>query len=236
MTKVAHFMLAVILLATGLIAMPHPAKAQELSSGCMEVNNYSGGIFGGIFISNMIYDFYAGERIVVTASSIEGGSATKTMIIFHLGDGVSLSKSFPGSIEYVIPADMAEVPYMSWRTDDGTVAQWHASCTGAGQEPSTEPSKPAMVPGCDAFLPLSETSVVGTFVADAPVYWTPGLLTNPLVTIPAGKTAWVLGQDESGMYNKIIWACSLIWVPKSAMGPTPDNVWQNRPLSSDIVR
>lgn len=94
----------------------------------------------------------------------------------------------------------------------------------------------AALPGCDVLLPIPSTAVVGSFVADAPVYWQPGDLTNPLVTISAGNTAWVLGQDASGQYYKIIWVCDLVWVPKATMGPNYDAVWNGKPLPTDIVQ
>ena len=84
-------------------------------------------------------------------------------------------------------------------------------------------------------MALPEGSAVGQFVANALTYWRPGDLTNPLVTIPAGKTAWVLGMDETGQYYKIIWACNYLWVPISTMGPNPDQVWNNTPLPTGIV-
>ncbi len=94
----------------------------------------------------------------------------------------------------------------------------------------------AALPGCDVLMPIPSTAVVGSFVADAPVYWKPGDLTHPLVTIPAGKTAWVLGQDASGQYYKIVWVCDLVWVPKATMGPNYDAVWNGKPLPTEIVQ
>ncbi len=94
----------------------------------------------------------------------------------------------------------------------------------------------AVLPGCDVLLPIPATAVGGAFVADAPVYWKPGELTSPLVTIPAGNTAWVLGQDASGQYYKIIWVCDLVWVPKATMGPNYDAVWNGAPLPTGVVQ
>ena len=93
----------------------------------------------------------------------------------------------------------------------------------------------AALPGCDVLMPIPATAVGGTFVADAPVYWKPGELTSPLVTIPAGKTAWVLGQDASGQYYKIVWVCDLVWVPKATLGPNYDAVWNGAPLPTEVV-
>ncbi len=97
----------------------------------------------------------------------------------------------------------------------------------------TEPVAEAL-PGPD-MLPIPATAVGGTFVADAPVYWKPGELTNPLVTIKAGNTARVIGQDASGQYYKIIWVCDLVWVPKATMGPNYDAVWNGKPLPTEVV-
>lgn len=97
------------------------------------------------------------------------------------------------------------------------------------------PAETAALPGCDVLMPIPATAVGGTFVADAPVYWKPGELTSPLVTIPAGKTAWVLGQDASGQYYKIVWVCDLVWVPKATLGPNYDAVWNGAPLPTGVV-
>ncbi len=100
---------------------------------------------------------------------------------------------------------------------------------------SVEPVKPVPVPGCDVLLPIPKTAVGGTFVADAPVYWSPGKLTNPLVTIKAGNSARVIGLDASGQYYKIIWVCGYVWVPKATMGPNYDAVWNGAPLPVGVV-
>jgi hypothetical protein len=89
--------------------------------------------------------------------------------------------------------------------------------------------------GCDVLLPIPATAVGGTFVADAPVYWAPGKLTSPLVTIPAGNSARVLGLDSTGEYYKIIWVCDFVWVPKATLGPNYDAVWNGAPLPTAVV-
>jgi len=96
-------------------------------------------------------------------------------------------------------------------------------------------SGPIPIAGCDVLLPIPATAVGGAFVADAPVYWKPGELTNPLVTIKAGNTARVIGQDASGQYYKIIWVCDFVWVPKATMGPNYDAVWNGAPLPTNVV-
>ena len=92
-------------------------------------------------------------------------------------------------------------------------------------QPAAEP-----VAGCDAFVDIPATAVGGAFVADAPIYWAPGQLTAPALTITAGNNARVLGVDASGAYYKIIWQCHQVWVPVTAMGPNYDAVWNGAPL------
>ncbi len=88
----------------------------------------------------------------------------------------------------------------------------------------------ASIPGCDQFMPITASSVVGTFVWDAPLYWAPGELVAPYTTIPAGNTAWVLGTDATGAYYKIVWVCDVLYVPRGTMGPNFDAVWGGRAL------
>lgn len=89
--------------------------------------------------------------------------------------------------------------------------------------------------GCQAMMDMPSTAVVGAFVAETRAYWTPGALIEPEVVFEAGKTAWVLGVDETGEYYKIVWGCSYLWVPVSSMGPNYDEVWNGTPLPTDVV-
>jgi len=91
------------------------------------------------------------------------------------------------------------------------------------------------VAGCDLMMPVPATAVGGAFVADALVYWAPGKLTDPVLTIPAGSTARVIGVDASGDYYKIVWSCDFLWVPVETVGPNYDNVWNGKPLPTDVV-
>lgn len=124
---------------------------------------------------------------------------------------------------YNLPNYAGGVSYVSTMTWD---------CT-TGLE--VAPPAPVTVPGCDVRLAIPAGSVVGAFVADAPAYSAPGVLVTPAVTFATGKTAWVLGQDASGQYYKIAWACSYLWVPKASMGPNFDKVWNGTPLPTGVV-
>jgi hypothetical protein len=93
---------------------------------------------------------------------------------------------------------------------------------------------PCASPGCDQLIPM-DGAVMGLFTADAPVYSVPGLLVTPPVTIQAGKTLWVFGQDASEQYYSVLLVCTFLWVPKSTVGPDPEPLWHNTPLPTRIV-
>ncbi|MBN1963478.1 MAG: hypothetical protein JW910_02455 [Anaerolineae bacterium] len=116
-----------------------------------------------------------------------------------------------------------------------TVAYWLISTNCGTGAVSVQNMLLASAAGCDSFVNLPATAVGGAFVADAPTYWTPGELTDPLVTLEAGKTAWVLGLDATGSYYKILWQCVFLWVPAHTMGPNYDAVWNGTPLPTGVV-
>lgn len=94
----------------------------------------------------------------------------------------------------------------------------------------------APVAGCPVLVALPKQSVVGSFVTWADFYYKPGLLTSPVIGVPAGKTAWVAGLDESGEYYKVLWNCTWVWVEKDTMGPNYDKVWNGAPLPTTVVK
>ena len=93
----------------------------------------------------------------------------------------------------------------------------------------------AAVAGCDSNVPLTASSVVGTFTQTTPVYWQPSADSASNVVLEAGKSYWVLGVDASGGYYRIVIGCSLVWVPVGAIGPNYDDVWGGRPLPTNVV-
>ncbi len=162
-------------------------------------------------------------------------AATPIDIDFVINGSTEASGLYPGTVVYVVPADRADVTYfrVSVYGTAGAAATFNVECAPA-PDPDLEPELVAL-PGCDALLPIPSTAVGGTFVADAPVYWSPGKPTNPLVTIKAGNSARVIGLDASGQYYKIIWVCGYVWVPKATLGPNYDAVWNGAPLPVGVV-
>lgn len=84
-------------------------------------------------------------------------------------------------------------------------------------------------------IPPLDNAVVGKFISGSAIYWEPGKLTSPVITIGVGESAWVYGVDATGEYYKIAWSCQTRWVAVDTMGPNYDSVWQGRPLPTDIV-
>jgi hypothetical protein len=93
----------------------------------------------------------------------------------------------------------------------------------------------APVPGCDLGMTLTANAAVGAFVADTDVFWGPDTDATTGITMPAGKTAWVLGMDASGGFYKFVWSCTYLWAPVGALGPNFDDVWNGTPLPATVV-
>jgi hypothetical protein len=92
-----------------------------------------------------------------------------------------------------------------------------------------------VVPGCDTLVNIPSTAVGGMFVANAVVYWEPGKLASPMVTIPAGSTYLVAGQDLTGQFRRVLLACQWIWVETGTVGPNPQAPWNGAPLPTAVV-
>ncbi|MCZ7539395.1 MAG: hypothetical protein M5U29_05680 [Anaerolineae bacterium] len=90
------------------------------------------------------------------------------------------------------------------------------------------------VPGPD-MVPIPETAVVGSVLADTPAYYAPQADAQTGITIAAGKTLWVYGVDASGTFYKVMLSGQFFWLPTSVMGPNYDEVWQGSPLPPDVV-
>ena len=90
-------------------------------------------------------------------------------------------------------------------------------------------------PGCTEFIPLPDDAVVGHFNWNSEIYWEPGHMAVPPIIIDAGKTYYVVGQDVSETYYKVLIACSWAWVRKDTVGPNYDEVWNGAPLPTTIV-
>lgn len=161
-------------------------------------------------------------RYLIGDPILEGAAGIGIYVEDALGPAAVTTYDSNGS--YAVPAVIGDA--CADANDTG------ASFLGASAAPG---DTDAAVAGCDVQMPRTPDAAIGTFVANADTYWSPGNLTDPLVTLPAGKSAWVLGLDANGEFYKIIWSCQLLWVEAGTIGPNFDAVWQGHPLPTTVV-
>lgn len=90
-------------------------------------------------------------------------------------------------------------------------------------------------PGCDLMMPVPADAANGLFIADAPLLWGPGDGKSTGLTVEAGKTYLVTGQDATGHYRQIMLGCNLLWVPAGAVVPNPESPWNGTALPGSVV-
>ena len=90
-------------------------------------------------------------------------------------------------------------------------------------------------PGPEINVPIPASAVVGRVVQSTLVYWAPRPNALVPMVLPEGKTVWVLGLDDSGRYYKVAWVDVYLWVPREALGPNTDALWQGAPLPTAVV-
>jgi hypothetical protein len=110
---------------------------------------------------------------------------------------------------------------------------WTGECPGLPTY--SNPALQTPLPGPD-MVPIPATAVVGSFVSTTPIYFAPQLDAGTDIVMEAGKTAWVYGVDTSGAFYRVMLSGKFFWVPVSTMGPNYDDVWQGRPLPTEVVQ
>lgn len=108
---------------------------------------------------------------------------------------------------------------LEWSPDGGT--NWFLSVF-------SPPALSCSATGCAANVVLPSTAVGGAITDNAVVYGSPGVMTDTVLEI--GKTFWMDGVDESGMYRKVLISCDWVWVEVAKTGPNYDEVWNGAAL------
>ncbi len=85
----------------------------------------------------------------------------------------------------------------------------------------------------NACIALTPDAVVGDMPFSTQAYYAPGKAANGVVLNPG--TYWVLGEDESGEYYKIVLSCQYLWVPVNSMQPSFQAPWSGQPLPMTVV-
>jgi hypothetical protein len=87
--------------------------------------------------------------------------------------------------------------------------------------------------GAGECLPIPDGSVVGDMPNGVQAFYAPDKIA-PDVFINPG-TYWVLGEDESEQFYKILLACQYLWVPVETMQPSFQSPWSGQPLPTQVV-
>ncbi|MFN8528465.1 MAG: hypothetical protein U0670_07630 [Anaerolineae bacterium] len=82
-------------------------------------------------------------------------------------------------------------------------------------------------------LAIPAGSVVGALPNATQAYYAPGQAANGVI-INAG-TYWVIGQDESHQFYKILLGCQFLWVPVNSMEPSHQAPWTGQALPTTVV-
>jgi hypothetical protein len=191
------------------------------------------------------FSFRAGES---GSPALSGPTLSGPNVLVEVVDGQG---TLLGTKEYSVPytgglyhgtIGYSQTPVESVTFELYAYPQVSPGMTGASQLPArlyladtvTIPD-PCASPGCDQLIPM-DGAVMGLFRADAPAYSVPGQLVMPPVTIQAGKTLYVFGQDASEQYYQVLLVCTFLWVPKNTLAPDPEPLWHSTPLPTTIVQ
>jgi len=86
-----------------------------------------------------------------------------------------------------------------------------------------------------ACLPLTDVAVVGSMPLDTQAFYAPGQGQEAAGVVINAGTYWVLGQDESHKFYKILLACQYLWVPTNSMQPSFQSPWQGQALPTEVT-
>ncbi len=134
----------------------------------------------------------------------------------------------PHVISYTLTEDSSEIfVLMEWEYYGDPANSYTVTASGC---------EDTSVAGCDALISIPSQAVMGLFTSDATVYWAPETGAATELTITAGKTYRVTGQDATGQFRQIILECQFVWVPFNTVGPDPEPLWGSAPLPTTVVK
>lgn len=190
--------------------------------------------------TGVVGDAYCVGPDLYVMVTVDAGRAHLEFRVNGDGPGLPTASQGPGAGDYTFiiagPGTWTNLGFEVPGDDSGTWGRpgdWSISpteITCSGESAEVDP-----VPGCDMSILLPADAVVGRFNANTEAYFAPGMPTNPPTVIEVGKTYYVIGQDATESYYKVVVSCSLVWVPKSSVGSNYDAVWHGAPLPVTVV-
>ena len=145
-----------------------------------------------------------------------------TIALFDIGDPGSLDENTVAGFNFAISGKLLAQDAI----DPATVAT-DGSCAGL-------PLQATYWFGAqDNCLVLPAGSVVGDAPFETQAYYAPGEVSPGVILNPG--TYWVIGEDESGAYYKIMLSCQYLWVPVESMQPSFQSPWNGQPLPTRVV-
>jgi hypothetical protein len=82
-------------------------------------------------------------------------------------------------------------------------------------------------------ISIPEGSVMGQIVSAAQAYYEPGNASPGVILNPG--TYWVIGQDSTESYYRIVLGCQYLWVMKDTVQPSQQPPATGAPLPTRIV-
>lgn len=84
-------------------------------------------------------------------------------------------------------------------------------------------------------IPIPPHVSQGTFVTTTNALFAPDAAAVTPHVMEAGRSVWVYGIDESGEFYYVALSGRFFWVPADTIGPNYDEVWNGRPLPTEVV-
>ncbi len=181
------------------------------------------------------FDMSAGSSVTITMTAGQGGGSGGTLAAASDGTRITI---YVDTISVVVDTQYVTPHTLTYTFDTDTsnveiLLDWQYVAAANTYEVT---SSDCAVAGCPALVNIPSQAVMGQFVMDAPVLRTPDAGSATGLTVTAGKTYRVTGQDATGQFRQIILECSFVWVPANTVGTYADAVWPGAPLPTTVVK